>query len=59
MFSEINVHSDTKEELEMADTISDTELVEIKVESKQNTSDVLEKENEDKISFNFHIYMKI
>ena len=49
MFAEINVCSDITEELEMADTISDTALVGIKVDSKQITSDVLEKEKEEEI----------
>ena len=52
MFSEINVCSDITKEFEIADTVSDTALVGIRIESKQNKSEVLEKENEDEIEFN-------
>lgn len=48
----MNVCSDITKELEIADTVSDTALVGIRIESKQNKSDFLEKENEDEIEFN-------
>ena len=52
MFSEINVCSDITKDFEIADTVSDTALVGIRIESKQNKSEVLEKENEDEKEFN-------
>ena len=51
MFSEIDVCSGITEELEMADTLSNTPLVQTEVGSKQNACDVFEKENEDEIAF--------
>ena len=51
MFSEMNVCSGITEKLEMADTFSNTPLVQTEVGSKQNACDVFEKENEDEIAF--------
>ena len=51
MFSEINVCSGITEELEMADTLSNTPLLQTEVGFKQNACDVFEKENEDEIAF--------